>query len=516
MPVQTRRDPNRWAVLALLSVAQLMVVLDATIVTVALPSTQEALDFSNDNRQWVITAYALAFGSLLLVGGKVGDLFGRKWALIAGLVGFAGASAVGGLAQSFEVLVAARALQGVFGALLAPAALSLLTVTFAGTPDWGRAFGIFGAVAGGAGALGLLLGGVLTQVLSWRWCLYVNVVIVVPTTLVALRLLVNHSAPDRARIDIPGVLTWSLGLFTLVFGFSNAETHGWGATATVVALITSPLLLTAFVLIERRVKHPLMPLHIVWDRARGGSYAALFVTGAGVFAVFLFLTYFLQQNLAFSPLKTGLAFLPLSAVLVLTSTTVQTRVIQRTGVKPLVLLGMALGVIGMVLFTQLTPTSSYVTGVLPGLLVIGVGMGCIFAPAFSAGTLGVAPSEAGIASAMVNTSQQVGGSIGTSLLSTIYATAVASYVSSHPQIRGLAPAAQVHGDTTTFWWAAAIFGLGFLLVLVIVPNRCEARTATTLTALARHAIGNCHQDETAEGVAAVTDGAGSTEPALAP
>ena len=518
MPTRTVRDPNRWAVLALLSVAQLMVVLDATIVTVALPSAQRALEFSNDSRQWVVTAYALAFGSLLLVGGKVGDLFGRKWALIAGLVGFSAASAVGGLAQSFDVLVFARATQGLFGALLAPSALSLLTVTFAGTPDWSRAFGIFGAVAGGAGALGLLLGGVLTQVLSWRWCFYVNLVIAVPTTIVALRLLVNHRPPERAHIDIPGVLTWTLGLFALVFGFSNAETHGWGATATVVALIASPLLLTAFVLIERRVEHPLLPLHIVWDRARGGSYAALFVTGAGVFAVFLFLTYFLQQNLAFSPLKTGLAFLPLTVVLVITSTTVQTRVIQRTGVKPLVLLGMALGVIGMLLFTQLTPTSSYATGVLPGLLVIGVGMGCIFAPTFSAATLGVAPNEAGIASAMVNTSQQVGGSIGTSLLSTIYASAVASYLTSHPRVPGLAPAAQVHGDTTAFWWAAGIFALGFVLTLVIVPSRCEARTATTVVALARQAIGNCNHVETEEGVA-VSDDSGSsprTEPSLVP
>jgi EmrB/QacA subfamily drug resistance transporter len=514
MPTQAVREPNRWAVLGVLSVAQLMVVLDATIVTVALPSAQRALHFSNENRQWVVTAYALAFGSLLLVGGKVGDLFGRKWALIVGLVGFSGASAVGGLAHSFGVLVAARAFQGVFGALLAPAALSLLTVTFAGTEDWGRAFGIFGAVAGGAGALGLLLGGVLTQVLSWRWCLYVNLVIAVPTTLVALRLLVNHVPPGRARIDIPGVLTWTLGLFALVFGFSNAETHGWGATATVVALIASPLLLTTFVLIERRVKHPLMPLHIVWERARGGSYAALLVTGAGVFAVFLFLTYFLQQNLAFSPLKTGLAFLPLSVVLVITSTTVQTRVIQHTGVKPLVLLGMALGVVGMLLFAQLTPTSSFGAGVLPGLLVIGVGMGCIFAPAFSAATLGVAPNEAGIASAMVNTSQQVGGSIGTSLLSTIYASAVASYGTTHLQT-GLALAAQVHGDTTAFWWATGIFGLGFLLTLLIMPGRCEARTATTLVALARHAIGNCDFDESADGATA-TDGAGASEPALAP
>src|SRR6202046_4206998 len=423
MATQTVREPNRGAVLALLSVAQLMVVLDATIVTVALPSAQRALHFSNDSRQWVVTAYALAFGRLLLGGGQVGDLFGRKWTLIAGLLGFSGASAVGGLAQSFGLLVAARATQGVFGALLAPSALSLLTVTFAGTEDWPRAFGIFGAVAGGAGAVGLLLGGVLTQLISWRWCFYVNLVIALPTTLVALRLLVNHSDPARARIDVPGVLTWSLGLFALVFGFSNAETHGWGATATIVALIASPVLLTAFVVIERRVDHPLLPLHIVWDRARGGAFTAILVTGAGIFAVFLFLTYFLQQNLGFSPLKTGLAFLPLSAVLIITSTVVQTRVIQRTGVKPLVLLGMALGVVGMLALTQLTTPSSYATGVLPGLLVIGVGMGCIFGPTFSAATLGVQPNEAGIASGMVYTSQQVGGSGGTSPISTIYSTA---------------------------------------------------------------------------------------------
>jgi EmrB/QacA subfamily drug resistance transporter len=515
MPTQSVRDPNRWAVLALLSVAQLMVVLDATIVTVALPSAQRALHFSNDSRQWVVTAYALAFGSLLLVGGKVGDLFGRKWSLVAGLVGFSGASAVGGLAHSFGLLVAARATQGVFGALLAPSALSLLTVTFAGTEDWPKAFGIFGAVAGGAGAVGLLLGGVLTQVLSWRWCFYVNLVIAVPTTVVAVGLLVNHSDPDRAPIDVPGALTWTLGLFALVYGFSNAETHGWGATATVIALIASPLLLSAFVLIESRVKHPLMPLHIVWDRARGGSYTALLMTGAGVFAVFLFLTYFMQENLGFSPLKTGLGFLPLSVVLVITSTTVQTRVVERTGVKPMVLLGMALGVIGMLLFTQITPSSSYGTGILPGLLVIGVGMGCIFAPAFSAATLGVAPNEAGIASAMVNTSQQIGGSIGTSLLSTIYASAVARYLTSHPHVRGIASAAQVHGDTTAFWWAAGVFGLGLVLALTILPSRCEGRATSVSGALARHVIGNCHYDEL-EDSSAATDRAASPEPALAP
>src|SRR5437016_7430530 len=224
-------EPNRWAVLALLGVAQLMVVLDATIVNIALPSAQTALHFSTDSRQWIITAYALAFGSLLLLGGKLGDLFGRKWTFIAGLVGFSIASAIGGLAQSFGVLVTARTLQGAFGALLAPSALGLLTETFEGSPDRPTAFGIFGAIAGGAASLGLILGGALTQVLSWRWCLYVILVSAAPTTIVAWRLLVNPTALEREPIDIPGVLTSALGLFVLVYGFSNAEPHSWGATA---------------------------------------------------------------------------------------------------------------------------------------------------------------------------------------------------------------------------------------------------------------------------------------------
>ncbi|HUA44298.1 MAG TPA: MFS transporter [Solirubrobacteraceae bacterium] len=495
----TGREPNRWAVLALLSVAQLMVVLDATIVTIALPSAQKALGFSTESRQWIVTAYALAFGSLLLLGGKLGDLFGRKWTLIAGLVGFSVASAIGGLAQSFGVLVTARTLQGAFGALLAPSALGLLTVTFAGSPDRPTAFGIFGAIAGGGASIGLILGGALTQVLSWRWCLYVNLVIAVPTTIVALRLLVNHRAPEREPIDVPGVLTSALGLFALVYGFSNAETHSWSATATIVALVASPVLLTAFVLIERRATHPLLPLHIVRDRARGGAYNTIALAGAGIFAVFLFLTYFLQQQLGLSPLSTGLAFLPLTGVLIVTSTTVQTRVIQHTGVKPLVLAGTTLGAIAMFLFTRLTPSSSYASNVLPGLLVLGVGMGCIFAPAFSTATLGVEGTEAGVASAMVNTSQQVGGSVGTALLSTIFASAVASYAARHLRTPDLVNAAAVHGYTTAFWWAVGIFVLAFVLAMVILPGRARARVPTLRAALARHAIGNCHHLESADG-----------------
>src|SRR3984957_19510048 len=296
----TAPSPNRWAVLALLGVAQLMVVLDATIVNIALPSAQRALHFSTENRQWIITAYALAFGSLLLLGGKLGDLFGRKWTFVGGLIGFAIVSAIGGLAQSFEMLVGARALQGAFGALLAPSALGLLTVTFAGSPDRAKAFGIFGAIAGGGASVGLVLGGVLTQVLSWRWCLYVNLVIAVPTAIFALRLLVNQRDPQRGGIDVPGLITASAGLFALVYGFSNAETQSWTAPATIIALVASPVLLTTFVLIESRVKDPLLPLHIVRDRARGGAYLSVLLASAGLFGVFFFLTYYLQLNLRLS------------------------------------------------------------------------------------------------------------------------------------------------------------------------------------------------------------------------
>ena len=476
-----------------------MVVLDATIVTIAIPSAQKALHFSTDSRQWIVTAYALAFGSLLLLGGKLGDLFGRKWTLIGGLVGFSIASAIGGLAESFGVLVTARTLQGGFGALLAPSALGLLTVTFEGSPDRPTAFGIFGAIAGGGASLGLILGGALTQILSWRWCLYVNLVIAVPTTIVALRLLVNHRAPQREPIDIPGALTSALGLFALVYGFSNAETHSWGATATIVALIASPVLLTAFVLIERRAKHPLLPLHIIWDRARGGAYITIALAGAGIFAVFLFLTYFLQEQRGLSPLTTGLAFLPLTGVLVVTSTTVQTRVIQHTGVKPVVLVGTTLGAIGMFLFTRLTPSSSYAADVLPGLLVLGVGMGCIFAPAFSTATLGVR-GERGRGRLGDGQHLPAGRRLGRHL------PAEHDLRERRRQLRdrhlhtpGLADAAAVHGYTTAFWWSVGIFVVGFLLALVILPGRAKHHVPTVKAALARHAIGNCHHLEAADG-----------------
>ena len=469
-------EPNRWAVLALLGVAQLMVVLDATIVNIALPSAQQDLGFSTESRQWVVTAYALAFGSLLLVGGKIGDLFGRKWTFIGGLIGFSAASFLGGLAPSFGVLVLARALQGAFGALLAPSALSLLTVTFAGSPERAKAFGIFAAVATAGASVGLLLGGVLTDVLSWRWCLYVNLLIAVPSACLALRLIVNEVNPQRPRIDLVGVALASAGLFAIVFGFSEAATEAWQAPTTIISLAAGVALLVAFVLSQRRIEQPLLPLHIVWDRARGGAYASIAIAGASVFAVFLFLTFFMQQNLGYSPLKTGVAFLPMTALIFLVAPTVQTKVLPRVGVRPIILTGMALGAVAMVaFFAQLTPSSSYAGHVLPGLIIIGIGMPCIFAPSFATATLGVDRYEAGVASAMVNTCQQVGGAVGTALLSTIFASAAASYASSHRRSPSLAATAEVHGYTTAFYFAAILFAIGFLVAALVLPRRIRTQ-----------------------------------------
>jgi EmrB/QacA subfamily drug resistance transporter len=471
-------------VLALLGTAQLMVVLDSTIVNIALPSAQRALSFSTSDREWIVTAYALAFGSLLLLGGKLGDLFGRKWTFIVGLSGFAIVSAIGGLSTSFDMLVCARTLQGMFGALLAPSALGLLTVTFAGSPDRPKAFGIFGAIAGGGASVGLLLGGVLTQALSWRWCLYVNLVIAVPTAIFALRVLVNHSDPERAGIDMPGLLSGSAGLFALVYGFSNAETQSWTASTTIIALVMSAVLLSTFVIIERRVANPLLPLRILLDRARGGAYVSVLVSGAGMFGMLFFLTYYMQQNLRFSPLTTGLAFLPTTAVLVVTSVTVQTKLLPRIGAKPLVMAGMTLCMIAMLLLTRLTPGSAYASDVLPSALIVAVGMGCIVAPAIGTATLRVGVHDTGIASAMVNTSQQIGGSVGLALLSTLSASAATAFALSHSRLAGLAAAAAVHGYTTAFAWTAGIYGLGLLLALLILPWKTPRAGRTLKTAVA--------------------------------
>jgi EmrB/QacA subfamily drug resistance transporter len=467
---------KRWMILILVGFAQLMVTLDVTIVNVALPSAQNALHFSADNRQWVLTAYALSFGSLLLLGGKLGDLFGRKWTFVAGLVGFAVASALGGLAQSFAVLVGARALQGAFGALLAPSALSLLTLTFRESRDRQKAFGIFTAIAGSGASLGLLLGGALTQALSWRWSLYVNLVVAVPAAIAALRLVPDMRSPRRPKIDVAGVLTVTGGLFALVYGFANAETHSWSASATIIAIASSAVLLLAFVAIEARVREPLLPLDIVRDRARGGAYAAMALAGAGVFSLFLFLSFFLQNDLRLTPLLTGVSFLPFTGSVIFAATVNQTRVLPRIGARPVVFAGSALGAAGMLLLTGLSPHSTYPADVLPSLILAGLGLGSVFSSALSTGTLGVRPADAGIASAIVNMSQQIGGSVGTAILSTVFAGALTGYLSSHPAAPGVQAAATVHGDTIAFYWSAGFFAVGLLVALFLLPGRNHTRS----------------------------------------
>jgi EmrB/QacA subfamily drug resistance transporter len=484
-PASTQHE-RRWLILALLGVAQLMVVLDATIVNIALPSAQHALGFSDSSRQWIVTAYALAFGSLLLVGGRVGDLFGRKRALIIGLSGFAVMSALGGFAQSFGVLVVARAMQGAFGALLAPSALSILTTTFRDPAERGRAFGIYGAIAGGGGAIGLLLGGVLTQYLDWRATMFVNLAFALPAAVAAVTLLVNERPATRPKLDVPGTLAGSGGLFALVYGFANAQSHGWGAALTIGALGSAVVLLGLFLVLQARGRHPLLPLRVILDRDRGGSYLAIGITGAGMFGVFLFLTYYLQQTLGFSPLRSGLAFLPMMGAIVLTATIVSTKVLPRTGPRPLIPTGMTLAAVAMLVLTRVGVDTSYLTHVLPALLISGVGMGLIFAPAMATATGQVRPEDAGVASAMVNTMQQIGGSVGTALLSTFAATAAGGYVASHggPSRQVLASAA-VHGYATAFWWSAGIFLAGALLTSVLLrPGVQELEPAAATPALA--------------------------------
>lgn len=471
---------RRWAILAVLSIAQLMVVLDATIVNIALPSAQADLGFSDGSRQWVITAYALSFGSLLLLGGRISDMFGRKWTFIAGLVGFAVVSAIGGAATSFGVLVAARALQGAFAALLAPAALSLLTTTFTEPAERGKAFGVYGAIAGSGAAVGLLLGGVLTEYLNWRWCLYVNLLFAAAAVAGALALFHNLRSGSHAKVDLPGTLTASGGLFALVYGFANAEQASWTDPLTLAMFVAAAVLLTAFVLIERRAEQPLLPLRVVLDRDRGGSYLAVGISAVAIFAVFLFLTYYLQQNLGMSPVTTGLAFLPMVAMIIVSSTSANVKLLARVGARPLVPTGMALGAAGMLYLTGLGAESSYAADILPALLVMGVGFGLIFAPSIATATLGVDDDDAGVASAMVNTSQQIGGSIGTALLSTLAVSATESFAaaSGAPPTAALMEQAAVHGYTTAFYWSAAIFALGAVVsALLLRPKRGRVAAA---------------------------------------
>ncbi len=496
--VDTEPDPKRWLALAVIAVAQLMIVLDASIVNIALPSAQRDLGITDANRQWVITAYTLAFGGLLLLGGRIADYTGRKRTFIIGLLGFAGASALGGIAANQELLFAARALQGAFAALLAPAALSLITVAFTAPKERAQAFGVFGALAGGGAAIGLIVGGVLTEYASWRWCLGVNVPVALLTAAAAVPLVHESKAPGDTRYDIVGAVLATLGLVSLVYGFTEAAkptfvngkqagTLGWGAGSTIFFLAAAVVLLVAFVIWEQRTANPLLPLRIALDRNRGGSYLTFLLVGAGLFAMFLFLSYYFQQELGYSPLKSGFAFLPFSVGIILTAGIVA-QLLPRVGPKPLMVIGLAMAVVGMLLLTRITPTTAYASHVLPAELLMSIGLAGVFIPASSTALLGVGHHDSGVASALLNTCQQIGGSLGTALLNTLFASAVTGYLAENltnpADLKQLQPLANVHGYHVSFVWGAGMLAAGLLVTIVLINARKDDLPAESSLAAA--------------------------------
>jgi MFS family permease len=349
----------RWWVLVVLGIAQLMIMLDATVVNIALPQAQHDLGFSDGSRQWVITGYALAFGSLQLHGGRLGDLLGRRTLFVIGLAGFGAASLVGGSASSFEILIASRVGQGLFAAVLAPAALSLLSVTFTEPSERAKAFGIFSALGGAGGAVGLLLGGMLTEWASWRWVMYINVAFAAPALIGALLLLAKPVITQKPKLDIPGILLVSAALFAIVYGFAHVESTSWTDPVALGSMIVGAVLLAVFVWLETKVAHPLLPLRVVLHRTRGGSFAAVFVLGMGMFSIFLFLTYYLEASLGYSPIKTGLAFLPMVAAVVASSTTSSLVVLPKLGPKIVVSAGFLVAAAGMAVLNRLELGSTY-------------------------------------------------------------------------------------------------------------------------------------------------------------
>jgi len=459
-------DPNRFRALIVIAIAQLMIVLDASVVTIALPSAQHALHISVANRQWVLTAYTLAFGGLLLIGGRVADYLGRKRTFVFSLLAFAGASALGGLAQDSAMLFSARALQGLFAAVMAPASLSLLTVTFTDPKERSRAFGVYGAVAGGGAAIGLVLGGLLTQYASWRWTLLINTPIAIVAALAALRVVRESRAEGDRHYDLPGAVLVTGGLLALVYGFTRAETAGWGAATTVGLLAAGALLTVAFVLLERAARHPLLPLRVVLDRNRGGAFLASLLVGIALFGTFLFLTYYLQGILHYSPLRSGVAFLPFSGGMIV-SAMLASQLLPRLGPRVLMAGGLLMAAAGLGWFTQIGVGTPYVTHVLPPELVVSLGLGFVFVPFSNTALVGVAPHDAGVASALVNATQQVGGSLGTALLNTVAASATATYIATHHGLFSLAEGA-VHGYATGFVVSAAILALAMVASAVLI------------------------------------------------
>ena len=452
---------RRWLALGVILIAQIMILLDATIVNVALPSAQSDLGFSDAARPWVVTAYLLAFGSLLPLGGRLADAFGRKNMFMLGLLGFAVASAAGGAAPNISTLITARAAQGGFAAVLAPAALSLITVIFTEMKELNKAFAIFGAVAGSSAAIGLLLGGLLTDYANWRWCMYVNIAFAIAGIVGGLALLHNSTEPDRPKLSVPSTIVGSAAIFGIVFGSAKAQTDGWSSALTLTPLIAGGLLLIGFVALQKVDRHPLIPLHVLADRNRGAAYLTLFLGQAGGFALFLFLTYYFQGVLNYSPIKTGVAFLPMMLTVAVIATLTQSVLVRHLTIRTIVAAGLAVGGAGTALLTQADARSPYAAWVLPGLILIGTGIGSAIVSAVALGQQGVEPRDAGTAGAVNNVAQQLGAALGVAVISTFVGTATTDYLSEHGSTAVVS--ATVHGFTVGFWWAAGAFWAGAVL-----------------------------------------------------
>lgn len=474
-------DPQRWLAMAVIAIAQLLIVLDATVVTIALPSMQKTLHISSADRGWALTAYTLAFGGLLLLGGRISDYTGRKRAFIIGLLGFAAASALGGLAQNAATLFGARALQGAMAALMAPAALSLITVAFTLPRERAKAFGIFGAIAGGGSAVGLILGGVLTEYASWRWALLISTPIAILAAFAAGAWVHESRADGKARYDVPGAVTATLGLIALVYGFTKAAPAGptsparWGSTWAVSMFVTAAVLLVAFVVIEARSKHPLLPIRVLRDRNRGGAFLISIFLSAAIFGVFLFLSYYMQGTLGYSQVRTGLGFLPFTFGIVI-GAGVSTQLMPRVGARIPMTVGPALAAGGMFLLTFLHASSGYWLHVFPGMFITSLGVGIAFGPLTNTALVGVEERDAGVASALVNTMQQVGSSIGLSVLNTIAVTVTSTWLVHHNIGKGNVAGqlvAAVHGYTTGFWVGTGLMAFSAVLAFTFIRVRAE-------------------------------------------
>jgi EmrB/QacA subfamily drug resistance transporter len=475
--------PRRWLALAVIAVTVLMVILDATIVNIALPAVSRDLEITAATQQWIVTAYTLTFGGFLLLGGRIADFWGRKRTYLVGAAGFATASAVGGLATNETVLFGARALQGAFGALLAPASLALLTVLFTDAKERAKAFAVYGAIAGGGSAVGLLLGGVLTEYADWRWCFWVNVPVAIVAIVAAIPVVPESRAPGDTEYDVPGAVLITLGLASFVYGFTRVAQvsqekaatggNGWTDATALTFIVLGVLLVAAFVVLELRVANPLLPMRLVLDRNRGGAYLTSTLVGAGLIGAFFFLSLYFQQVLGYTPVAAGFASLP-TTLGVLVSAGVASGIVPKVGPRPVMVTGGILAAAGLFLLSFVGVDTSFWALPFPGQLLLGLGLGFTFVPLSNLALVGAGEHDAGAASAVLNATQQVGASVGTALLATISVGAITDAFASavarggNPQDPAVSAAAQVEGYTTAFTWAAALLVVGAVVAGVLI------------------------------------------------